>query len=104
MVNIGYAEGVLSDGRPYRLEFWAEDQITNLTIFVSALGIEDYVPQKVIDYLEAERIFRRRRDDIYGSVLSHKEPNGNEFWSANLVVGDEDNTYLDFVPIKKWDW
>lgn len=102
VVNIGYAEGLLSDTRPFRMECWAEDQITNLTIFISKLGLEDYTPQKVIDYLEVERIIRRLKDDLYGSVLSFKDPDGNEFWSANLVVGDEDDTYLDSVPLKKW--
>lgn len=102
VVNIGYAEGILSDERPFRLECWAEDQLTNLTIFVSSLGIENYSPQKVIEYLEAERLFQRWHDDLYGSVLPFKDPEGNEFWSVNLVVGDEENTYLDSVPLKKW--
>ena len=36
-VDIGWSEGNLSDGRPYRLECWAQDQITNITIFVSRI-------------------------------------------------------------------
>lgn len=103
VVNIGYAEGLLSDERPFRLECWAEDQITNITIFVSILGIEHFSPKDVINFLETERLFRRRVDDIYGSVLLYKEDNGNEFWSVSLVVGDEENTYLDFTQITKWD-
>ena len=31
--NIGYAEGTLSDTRPYRLEVWSSYGITNVTIF-----------------------------------------------------------------------
>ena len=53
-INIGYAEGILSDGRPYRLECWAVDQITNLTIFISSIGINHYSSANVLDYLEAE--------------------------------------------------
>ncbi len=106
VVNVGYAEGILSDERPFRLECWAEDQLTNLTIFISNMGIENYTSQDVLDYLKNEGVFWRLKDARYGSggsVLLFRENNGNEFWSANLLVGDDLETYLDFVPLKKWD-
>ena len=33
VLDIGWNEGILSDGRPYRAECWAEDQVTMLTFF-----------------------------------------------------------------------
>lgn len=101
--NIGYAEGELSDGRPYRLECWAVDQITNLTIFVSSIGIEHYSSTNVLDYIEAEGLYWKLTNTFYGSALLWNDTNGNEFWSANLVVGDEDETYIDSIPLKPWD-
>jgi hypothetical protein len=33
VVDIGWCDGVLSDGRPFRAEMWAQDQVSCLTIF-----------------------------------------------------------------------
>ena len=37
VMDIGWCEGLLSDGRPFRVEMWAQDQVSCLTIFFSAL-------------------------------------------------------------------
>ena len=39
-LDIGWAKGTLSDGRPYRAECWCQDQVTMLTIFFSTLGLQ----------------------------------------------------------------
>ena len=39
--NIGYAEGILSDERPYRLEVWSSYGVTNATIFISIIDLEN---------------------------------------------------------------
>ena len=31
ILDIGWAEGLLAGGRPYRMELWAQDQVTVLT-------------------------------------------------------------------------
>lgn len=101
-INIGYAERILSDGRPYRLECWAVDQITNLTIFISSIGINHYSSANVLDYLEAEGLYWKLSSTFYGSAFLFTEEDGNEFWSANLVVGDEDETYIDSIQLNNW--
>lgn len=101
-INIGYAEGILSDGRPYRMECWAVDQITNLTIFISSIGINHYSSANVLDFLEAEGLYWKLSSTFYGSARLFTDENGNEFWSANLVVGDEEGTYIDSIPLNNW--
>ena len=49
-LDIGWAEGSLSDGRPYRLECWAADQITNITVFVSRLGLEHLEGKEALEH------------------------------------------------------
>jgi len=41
-IDLGWNEGLISDGRPYRVECWAEYQITMLTFFFSTTGMENY--------------------------------------------------------------
>jgi hypothetical protein len=41
-LDLGWSEGFLSDSRPYRVECWAENQVTMLTIFFSTGGMENY--------------------------------------------------------------
>jgi len=37
-IDIGWGEGFLRDGRPYRVECWAEEGVTMLTYFFSTRG------------------------------------------------------------------
>ncbi len=53
-LDIGWADGVFSDGRPYRAESWAADQITLLTFFFSTSQIETYTNAQFIKLLEDE--------------------------------------------------
>jgi hypothetical protein len=41
-LDIGWDEGFLTDGRPYRVECWAEEGVTMLTYFFSTRGLETY--------------------------------------------------------------
>ncbi len=99
--NIGYAEGILSDGRPYRLECWAVDQVTCLTIFVSTIDIEELSSDQVMEYLEEEGLFKRITDELMGTALKFLDKQGNEFWSTNVVIGDDEETYTTSTIILK---
>lgn len=39
IIDIGWCDGVLSDGRAFRAEMWAQNQVSMLTIFFSTVGI-----------------------------------------------------------------
>jgi len=92
--NIGYHEGVLSDGRPYRLECWAMDQITNITVFTSTIDLEKSSRKQVLDYLENEGIFTRLNGEDYGYVTKFEDSKGNEFFSVNLVIADDEEMFF----------
>lgn len=99
--NIGYAEGILIDGRPYRLECWAQDQITCITIFISAIGIENLASDEVMNYLEAEGLYKRIVNTNKGSARKFMDDKANIFWSANLVIGSDEGMYADsLIPLK----
>ncbi len=59
-IDIGWNEGVLSDGRPYRAECWAEEQVTSLAVFFSAAGIKDLTNADALALLEREGLVTYR--------------------------------------------
>ena len=113
--SIGWAKGKISDGRPYWAECWAQDGITMLTIYLSSDGLklgDDHslqddlpesidLPEKVIvgdvkvakDFLEKERLIRFR-DNCFVTPCRFSDDNG-DFWSINIIVGNDDEVYCD---------
>ena len=93
--NIGYNEGTLKDGRPYRIEGWSAFEIETATIFISTQDIED----KDVKYLK-KLIQDNKIIDIYDDrldVTRTVDYEENEFFSINIPLVDHDeeiNTLL----------
>ncbi len=98
VIDIGWTEGVLSDGRPYRLECWAQDQVTCVTIFVSSSGLEGLDREGLVDLLEREDLVRFPHAKRYVSARPFRDAAGNDLLSINVVVGDEEETYTAGGP------
>ena len=92
-LDIGWSEGALSDGRPYCAECWAEDQLTLLTLFLSSLGMESYTDDMFRALLEAEGLVRFLTDDRYVSAKRFMDAGGNDVWSVNIVIGDDETLF-----------
>jgi len=102
-VDIGWNEGTLSDGRPFRMECWAQDQVTMLTIFMSARGIEDVDDAFFADLLEREGLVRFQPGRRYVSAARWHDVAGNDLWSVNVVVGDDEGVFVsDSLPLRKY--
>ena len=54
--NIGYHEGSLRDGRPYRLEVWSSNGLDTATIFISNIGLEGKSEVDLVKYISGEGI------------------------------------------------
>lgn len=93
-VDIGWNEGVLSDGRPYRVECWAEDGITMLTFFVPAQGLEAYGEAGLEALLVREGLVELERPGEGFRVMQLTDPSGNRLLSLNVVVGSGDDLYI----------
>ena len=59
-VDIGWDAGVLSDGRLWRAEAWAESGMTILTFFFSSLGLEQATDADLAAMLTREGLVRFR--------------------------------------------
>ncbi|MDD4081068.1 MAG: hypothetical protein PHP02_06610 [Eubacteriales bacterium] len=91
-LDIGWTEGVLGDGRPYRLECWAQDQITMVTVFISVLGLEGMTNDGFARLLEEEGLYRAYGKK-YVEGRQFTDQAGQAFWSINAVIGDEAAMY-----------
>jgi hypothetical protein len=96
VVDIGWNEGVLSDGRPYRVEAWAEDGLTSLTYFFARDGLEALSREMAAELLEREGLLTYRSDtgrSAYPAEVA--DARGHPMWSINVVIADEDHTYAE---------
>jgi hypothetical protein len=101
VIDIGWCEGVLFDGRNFRAEMWAQDQISMLTIFFSRAGIDDVDADRIVWVMEDEGLVKFR--DPGGkkcNCVKIDDDAGNPVWSVNITIGTEDESYLESaVPI-----
>ena len=103
-IDIGWAEGTLSDSRPYHIECWAQDQLTNVTVFLSTDGLDGYSNEQFIELLERERVVwwmpGARKS---ASAARFEDASGNPMWSINVVIGvDEEPAVADSVPSRPY--
>jgi hypothetical protein len=104
VLDLGWCEGVLADGRPFRAELWAQDQITVLTFFFSVLGLETLNADAVYALVETDGLERRAAGfDPSFQVTRWTDPHGAEFWSVNVTVGTDEETRLaDSVAVVRY--
>ena len=94
-VNVGWDTGVIEGNRPYFCECWAEGY-TVLTYYVSTSGIETYSVEQIEAMLKSAGIVWYVGERKYPtSVRKFFDNSGNEFFSINIIVGDDDGTYID---------
>src|SRR5262249_40853812 len=93
--EIGWDEGRLSDGRPFRVEMWAQDQVRYMQCFFSAVGLEDLGRRELQQFLERECLARFRSDKRYAGGHLITDASGNRMWEVSVVSGDEAERSVD---------
>ncbi len=94
--DLGWCEGVLADGRAFRAEFWTQDGISLLTFFFSQIGLEAASGEALFELVNKEGLVRSKpRVRPSFSAVAWTDPHGAVFWSLNVTVGTEDETYLE---------
>ena len=98
VMDVGYKNGVMSDGRPYRLECWRMDELLMLTVLFSNQGLTGYKRADMPLLLEGEEILRfvgagkprlqaaQTTDDV-----------GQSMWAINLMLADNKGTYAELA-------
>ena len=94
-LNIGWDVGIIGENRPYFCEAWASG-FTVLTYYISRVGIEGYSVEQIENLLKEEKIVWYVGERAYPtSVAICKDDLGNEFFSVNIIVGDDCGVYIE---------
>lgn len=101
VLDIGWCDGVMSDGRPFRAEMWAQDGISALTIFFSTADLDPEDDAAAVRLAQKEGLVKMKagaEDRI--SARTWTDDAGRVVWSVNVVVGYDDESFTeDSVPI-----
>ncbi len=70
VIDIGWHDGVMSDGRPFRAEMWAQGGVSMLTIFFSSQNIEHIDSDQIREVIVKEGLvaFRSQADTFCEST------------------------------------
>lgn len=92
--DLGYFEGNLSDGRPFRAELFMDEDTMNYGFFMSAIGIEEATEEFFVELLEKESLvtFEGEKSLAFGKI---KDANENDLWSITVCAWDEDGFYAN---------
>ncbi len=94
-VDIGWDAGVLTDGRPWRAEAWAEAGATVLTFFFSTVGLEQASDADLAALLAREGLIRYRTAPGRANGMLIDDASGNSMWSVSVVIGTEDEVLVE---------
>jgi hypothetical protein len=104
VIDLGWSEGLFSDGRPYRVECWAEYQVTMLTFFCSTAGMENYSDLMFQELLSKEKLVQFASANPHVSAMSFTDASGNEMWSVNVAIGIEDELHaIDSTNLQAYE-
>jgi hypothetical protein len=91
--DIGWAEGVLQDGRPYRMECWGLAGSTGVTVFMPSEGIAAFDVAQVNALLEASRVITTLAPQEL-SLHHFSDPAGTPCVSISYIVANEDDDHI----------
>lgn len=89
--KIGFAEGRLRNGHPFRLECAESGRGRYLSIFVSKIGLESITDAEIDRYLREQDIY-----EVYGVAASIGEfidGAGNVFWRLDVSLEEDGKIY-----------
>lgn len=98
--DIGWAEGVLEDGRPFRMECWGLAGSTGVTVFMASEGLTG--PDAIANAEAVQALLERSgvitllapHDLQESSLLHFTDPSGAACLSISYVVADEWDEYF----------
>jgi hypothetical protein len=95
VLDLGWQEGALRDGRPFRGEYWCQDQISMITFFFSTIGLENASREDLKLLLVSENLIQFKPGRARVDARKIMDSSANEMWSVNVAVGDEDETFVE---------
>ena len=91
-IDIGWFEGRLRDGRPYRVECWEQAELRVATVFLSMEGLEHLTQVDLKSLLSDEGVFEYVGP---GSVAAsqYTDAVGRLVWSVSVILAEGGRTH-----------
>ena len=109
-MDLGWAEGEFSDGRPYRAELWSWVHLSAITFIFSADGLENATEKELADLLGKEVPLNFKESKSI-SAAKMKDSSGIEMWAVSVIVRHEEeklvtagiqfHPYQELSPVEK---
>ncbi len=100
-LDLGWGEGCFSDGRPYRAELWAWNNVFVVTFYFSNAGLEKTSTNELLDLLKKENLLYPLNHNTPAAEIV-RDASENEMWSLSVpLVRDgrpEAKTDIRFRP------
>lgn len=93
--DIGYAVGVLSDGRPYRVECWCMEDLVMATIMFSRKGLETWDRANMILLSEFESLVKFVEKTPRLQAAKTTDDADNEVWAINVMLRKDNHIYAE---------
>ena len=103
-IDVGWAEGVLADGRPYHLECWSLAGSTGVTVFMADAGLEDFEASHVNALLESSGLITNYLPQEI-TLLRFVDPAGTSCVSISYVIADDDDEHFAeaHAPLRRYE-
>ncbi len=66
-----------------------------VTFHFSTIDLENLTKEDFEKLLAAENLVRFKPGERYLAFKKRLDPSGNELWSVNVVVGDDEETFVE---------
>lgn len=101
--ELGWNQGMLSDGRSFYLETWAQDQSTFVTFFFSTAGLERATADTLAGIVERDNLIRFETPERHVSAVKIEDDAGQAMWSFTVTLGTDQTLYaFDTVGMKPY--
>jgi hypothetical protein len=94
-LDLGWNEGVLSDGRPFRMEVWTLTGMTGAHFFFSTLDLDDLTSDSCCDLLEREHLVQFSPTSRRVKLTRGFDTIGQSVWAVMALFGDANGRYAN---------
>ncbi|MGL5206651.1 MAG: hypothetical protein ACRC8T_03975, partial [Acidaminococcaceae bacterium] len=84
-----------SDERPYRVEYWAIDEVKMATIYFSDRNIRKWHKDDLVQYLEAEQLVCWLQPKKNLQCRHIKDDLDISMWAINIKLCDDNRKYAE---------
>ena len=89
--KIGYVEGRLKNGYPFRLECAQYNGFKVISVFVSTMGLVGVTGEELDEYLREQELYEVY--DTKPAIYTYVDKKNNEFWRIDVLLESDGNIF-----------